>query len=182
MITPFDRAWKKLVGIEGDFSNHPSDTGGKTRWGITEKVARAAGYLGPMETMPLNLAMSIAREQYWNPVRGDDVTAIAGEKIADELLDTAYNMGTARAVMFLQRALNGLNGRGKLWADVKVDGQAGAFTLAALRALVIKRGALGVTALYRALNSQQGTKYLEIAEASESQEDFVFGWFVNRVS
>ena len=39
----FDTALKHVLQIEGDFSDHPDDPGGKTRFGITEDVARRAG-------------------------------------------------------------------------------------------------------------------------------------------
>jgi hypothetical protein len=34
----------------------------------------------------------------------------------------------------------------------------------------------------RALNAQQGERYLEIAEGRASQEAFTFGWFLHRVA
>ncbi len=33
----------EVIGREGGYSNHPADRGGPTRWGVTEKVARAHG-------------------------------------------------------------------------------------------------------------------------------------------
>jgi hypothetical protein len=35
--------------------------------------------------------------------------------------------------------------------------------------------------MYKALNALQGTRYIEIAENSEKQEDFTIGWFDKRV-
>ena len=39
----FDNAFSLLLGHEGGFSDHPADPGGKTRYGVTEAVAREAG-------------------------------------------------------------------------------------------------------------------------------------------
>jgi lysozyme family protein len=39
----FDSAFQKVIMVEGGYSDHPSDTGGKTQFGITEAVARANG-------------------------------------------------------------------------------------------------------------------------------------------
>lgn len=51
-MTPFEEALKHTLGIEGEYSDHPSDSGGKTRYGITEAKARAWGYDGPMSARP----------------------------------------------------------------------------------------------------------------------------------
>ncbi|EPA3167239.1 glycosyl hydrolase 108 family protein, partial [Yersinia enterocolitica] len=36
--------FEAILGKEGEYVNHPDDKGGPTRWGITQKVARAHGY------------------------------------------------------------------------------------------------------------------------------------------
>ena len=55
----FDTAFAKLLGHEGDFSDHPADPGGATRFGITEAVAREVGYRGDMRELPVDLAKRI---------------------------------------------------------------------------------------------------------------------------
>lgn len=35
----FEHAFEKLIGHEGGFVDHPSDPGGATRYGITERIA-----------------------------------------------------------------------------------------------------------------------------------------------
>ncbi|KKM08171.1 hypothetical protein LCGC14_1726580, partial [marine sediment metagenome] len=50
-MNAFDSATKHTLGIEGDFSDDPADSGGATKWGITESVARAFGYSGRMQNM-----------------------------------------------------------------------------------------------------------------------------------
>ena len=42
----------ELIAREGDYVSHPADKGGPTRFGITEAVARAHGYGGPMTALP----------------------------------------------------------------------------------------------------------------------------------
>ena len=90
-------------------------------------------------------------------------------------------MGPAVPGPWLQRLLNALNQRGTAWPDLTVDGKVGPATLAALAALLKKRGELGATVLLRGLNSLQAVRYLEITEAREANEDFFFGWMANRV-
>ena len=53
----FERAFEKLLGHEGGFVDHPKDPGGATRYGITQRVARANGYVGDMRNFPLSEAM-----------------------------------------------------------------------------------------------------------------------------
>jgi lysozyme family protein len=118
----FDTAFGKLLGHEGDFSDHPDDPGGKTRFGITEAVAREMGYRGDMRELPLDLAKRIYRERYWTAVRADELPA--GIRYA--MFDAAVNSGPGQAVRWLQRAVG-----------VPDDGALGPRTLAAAGALSV---------------------------------------------
>ena len=53
-----------VIDREGRYVNHPADRGGPTCWGITEAVARAQGYAGPMRDLPRSEAASIYRRLY----------------------------------------------------------------------------------------------------------------------
>lgn len=97
----FDTAFDLLLGHEGDFSDHAADPGGKTRYGITEAVAREVGYRGDMRELPLDLAKRIYLERYWRPVRADDLPP----GIRYTVFDAAVNSGPAQAARWLQRAL-----------------------------------------------------------------------------
>jgi len=111
----FDQCIEKLLGHEGDFSNHRDDPGGATRYGITEAVARKVGYRGDMRELPLDLAKKIYRNDYWNAVRADELP----EAARYVMFDAAVNSGPKQAAMWLQRALG-----------VTVDGVIGPVTLA----------------------------------------------------
>lgn len=165
---------------EGGYSNQAADRGGATRFGITEAVARAAGYVGPMAEMPLETARDIYRRRYWRALRLDEV-ALLSLALAAELFDTAVNMGTGTAARFLQTALNALNREASDFPDMDVDGIVGPGTLAALRRFAAVRGREGMTVLLRALDCQQGAKYLAIATADPGQERYVYGWLLNRL-
>ncbi len=179
-MTAFDQAFEHTIGLEGGFVDDPSDSGGATRYGITERVARANGYSGDMRELPLERAKAIARTQYWDVLRLDAVAGLSAETAA-ELFDTAYNAGTGRAGQFLQRALNALNRGESDYPDLVVDGLVGPMTISALRAFIGERGDVGRTVMLRALNCLQGAFYVELAERKESQERFVYGWLLNRV-
>jgi len=173
-MTPFDKAFSLTLGIEGDYSDDPDDPGGKTKFGITEAVARAFGYKGSMNKLPLPLAKGIYRKNYWALLRLDDVAELS-EGVASELFDTAVNLGVAFAGKSLQKALNAFNNNEKHYADVKVDGLVGQMTITALKGYFDKRKDDGEIVLLRALNSLQGAAYLK------RNEKYVFGWFLNRV-
>ncbi len=71
----FDECFTALLAHEGDFADLENDPGGKTRYGVTEAVARAAGYTGDMRVLPLNLAKTIYQSQFWeasHPIQLDE--------------------------------------------------------------------------------------------------------------
>ena len=170
-----------LIEREGAFVDHPHDKGGPTMYGITEKVARLHGFDGPMRHMPRTLAVSIYKDQYWS-VPNFDRVAMIDQAIAEELLDTGVNMGIAWAGTFLQRSLNALNNQGTHYSDIVVDGLIGNSSLGALKDFLDKRQRPGQTVLLKALNCLQGTRYIELVEARERNESFIFGWLAHRVS
>lgn len=97
----FDQAFHKLLGHEGGFVDHPNDPGGATNWGVTERVARANGYTGPMQLLPVDVAKAIYRKDYWTPIRAEELP----EAIRYAVFDAAVNSGNAQAIRWLQRAV-----------------------------------------------------------------------------
>ncbi len=173
--TPFERAVAHTLGIEGGYSDHPSDRGGKTNWGVTEAVAREHGYRGPMKAMPKSIALDIYRKAYWDKTGLDWIAAVDAD-VALEVFDTGVNMGVGIAMRMLQRVLNALNRGGRDYPDIAVDGVAGPLTGAVLRAVCRLRGDKGRAVVLLYLNALQGARYIELAEAREANEDFMFGW------
>jgi lysozyme family protein len=180
MNDAFAEALVEVFGIEGGFSDDPSDSGGATRYGITEAVARRHGYTGPMRELPVVTAKAIYRADYWD-AQSLDTVAMLSRRIAWELFDTGVNMGTGQAGEFLQMSLNAFNRQAADYPDIEVDGEIGHATLEALTAFLKRRGKDGETVLLRALNALQGAAYIELAERREKDERFVFGWFLQRV-
>jgi lysozyme family protein len=170
----------ELIKREGGSSNNRADKGGETMWGITEAVARAFGYTGPMSAMPQQTARDIYAQRYWHQPRFDEVNGIS-TVIAEELLDTGVNMGTNIAGKFLQRALNVLNQDQKAYSNITVDGAVGNVSLYTLKTYLATRGTDGEKVLLRMLNAQQSVRYMEIAENNVTQETFEYGWQLNRV-
>ncbi|MEO6360614.1 MAG: glycosyl hydrolase 108 family protein, partial [Sphingomicrobium sp.] len=168
MATPIPgRVLGLIAGVierEGDYVNHPNDPGGATRYGITERVARADGYAGDMRKLPVDLAERIYLEQYYQGPGLDRVVKLM-PKLGEELVDTGVNMGPVVAVTFLQRALTALNRQGRDYPDLKPDGRLGPVSAGALLAFKQKRGGQAETVLLRLVESFQGTRYVEICEA-----------------
>ncbi len=169
-----------IISLEGDFSNHPADRGGPTRWGITEAVARANGYSGDMRHFPRQAAVTIYKRNYWQRPAYDQVARLA-PRVAAELFDTGINMGTGTASGFLQRALNALNRGERDYRDILVDQKIGPQTLAALAAFIGRRGTRGEAVLQKAIESLQGARYIKLAETRPANEAFLYGWLANRV-
>lgn len=110
----FDDAFDILIGHEGGYSNHPSDPGGETMWGVTRRVALQEGYTGDMHVLPRETAKEIYRKKYWDAVRADRMP----EALRYSLFDAAVNSGPEQAIRWLQRAM-----------DVGDDGILGPLTL-----------------------------------------------------
>ncbi len=167
----------EIIKAEGGFADDQNDSGGATNFGITEAVARENGYTGAMIDLPYEFAFNIYASKYWDSVCADDLLLVS-EYLASEVVDTAVNMGPGRAGKFIQRCLNSLNDRGRLYSDVSVDGDIGPATVAAVRYYSLARD---VSVMVKALNCLQGAFYIELAERREKDESFVYGWLRARV-
>lgn len=170
-----------VIGREGGYVNDPRDAGGATKWGITERVARANGYAGSMRDLPRETAKDIYFKQYVHKPGFAAIMPIS-EAIAEELVDTGVNMGPAKASEFLQKALNALNNQGRDFADIAEDSDVGPGTIAALKAFLAKRGAEGERVMLKVLNGLQVARYVEIARTSSANEAFMFGWIRTRIA
>ena len=171
----------QLIEREGGFVDHPADRGGATNFGITEAVARAHGYGGPMSLLPRDQASAIYTRLYWLRPRFSEVARRA-PRIAAELFDTGANMGPGVAATFLQRSLTALNRNAKDYPDLVPDGRVGSATLEALDRFLDVRGATaGETVLLKALEALQGERYLRLAEKRPANEAFLYGWLASRI-
>ena len=177
----FDEAIAALAPIEGGYTNDPADSGGPTNYGITEATARAFGYEGDMQSMPRDVAVWIYRKRYWDALSLDPIALLSPE-VAQELFDSAVNLGPDVAGKWFQRALNAFNNGATKYPDMTVDGRIGPITVAAFRAFFIDRGQQGIAVLLRALNALQGAFYIGLAESQPKDERFVYGWIANRVT
>ena len=179
-VIDLDALIDAVIDREGGFVDNPADKGGPTCFGITQAVARASGFAGPMRQFPRSEAALIYQRIYWQRPRLDEV-AKRSARLAAELFDTGVNMGPAVAVTFLQRALTALNRNGRDYPDLVPDGRVGPATLSALDSFLEIRGqSSGETVLLRAIEALQGERYLRLAERRPANEAFLYGWLANR--
>lgn len=178
----FETIYSEVLKLEGGstFTNDKSDRGGKTRWGITEALARRHGYTGKMEDLPEDFAKKVYREEFWDNNRLEDIARIS-RSVANEIYDSGVNVGPGRAARWLQGALNMFNFGPGSPPDLEEDGRIGRATLNMLEFYLKKRGAEGLTVLLRALNGYQFEHYKNLAKADPSQRKFTFGWVSHRV-
>lgn len=161
-MADFDAALQKVLGHEGGYVNDPRDRGGKTRYGVTEAVARKHGYQGAMSRLPLETAKAIYRKDYWTPFGLDE---IPDQRIAYFLFDVAVNHGGGGMARIAQRAVSHRR-------PVSVDGRWGPATKTAVVELAVgyPENLLG------ALKVERGRFYLSLVEKNPSQGAFLWGW------
>lgn len=120
MTCNFERALEYVLRNEGGYSDHPLDSGGPTKYGITIKTLSVWKSQQVTKTDILNLtkaeAGEIYKSQYWDKVKGDQLPL----PIATAVFDAAVLFGVRVASIILQRI-----------AQVKPDGIIGPITLGA---------------------------------------------------
>jgi lysozyme family protein len=107
MATPaYEDALKFVLRWEGGFVDHPSDPGGRTNRGVTQKVYdrwRTTQGLEPRDVKVIDEpeVNAIYESGYWLPPRCD----LLATPLDLVQFDTAVNMGVGRAVRFLQASV-----------------------------------------------------------------------------
>ena len=152
----FEWAVNDVFRKEGEYSDNPADHGGKTRWGITEAVARKHGYDGDMKEFPRERALAIYRSDYWDAVRGDDLP----NELGIRMLDFAVNAGPGRAIRALQRAME-ITDDGLFWPE----------TLDHLRQM-----ADDIPLVEARVRIEQLRHYRDIVRRDPTQGVFLLGW------
>ena len=172
------------------YTNHPSDRGGPTKYGITLATLRDARRNLNLDADDVaKLTEDEARRIYYdNYVVKPGFVSVAAMMplLGAKMVDAGVNVGTGRASRWLQTALNAFNRSYQSppdYPEVVVDGNIGPATIGALHTFAALRGfARAERVLVRAVNAQQGVHYLSLGAKSPSQEAFMLGWFDSRIS
>jgi len=101
----FEKSLELVLQHEGGYINHPSDPGGMTNLGVTQRVWE--DYVGhkvdeaTMRSLTKEMVSPLYRKQYWDAVHGDQLPSGA-DYLA---FDFSVNAGAFRCIKTIQRAL-----------------------------------------------------------------------------
>jgi lysozyme family protein len=130
MKSTYDVCLPLLLAHEGGYTNHPSDPGGPTKFGITifdyRKYIKPGATAADVRAMTIEEAKRIYRTRYWDAQRCDELPA--GVDYA--VFDYGVNSGIGRSGKVLRRLVN-LPDRPSTVSDDVIDA-ARAFDRAAL--------------------------------------------------
>lgn len=175
MNKTFIEAVEEIKEIEGGYSDHPADPGQKTKFGITEDLARHYDYQGKMKNLSWQKAREIYHKEYWLK---NDYGAIKNQRIAKEVFEQAINLpyivindrGVLKANYHLQMAYVYTAGD-----EITIDGLIGPQTLNAVN------NCTEPVMLHNILNGFQAKHYLEVREKYPHLQAFIRGWFKQRI-
>ena len=119
----YNIAYNKVIKVEGGYVNDPDDAGGETYMGISRKFNPNVKFwkvIDEIKSKNKNITnkemnailknnnsiigeiKNIYKNKYWDKLYLDNLNS---QKVAEELFDTAVNMGVNVAIKILQNAL-----------------------------------------------------------------------------
>ena len=115
-MADFNTAWERTARFEGGYVNDPSDSGGETYNGISRRYNpnwrgwKVVDEQKKKQNFPNNLKdrkgellileKDLYKKVYWDGVWGDKN---ANQKVANDLYDTAVNMGVGTSIKLTQK-------------------------------------------------------------------------------
>lgn len=112
----FDKAFQRTSKFEGGYVNDPDDNGGETYngisrksnpswlgWKIVDEQKKKSNFpnnLKERKAELLPLEKKLYKENYWDKVWGDKINK---QEVADDMYDTAVNMGISASVKLSER-------------------------------------------------------------------------------
>lgn len=171
-----------VFAAEGGFVDHPKDPGGATNHGITERVAREHGYTGSMRDLKRDCtvagevcATSIYRADYIEKPGFLPLVEIDAA-VAEEVIDTAVNMGPPRPSRWFQASVNATCN-----TSLQVDGKIGPATVKAWRDCRDHLGPKSCVAMLNRLDGLQSAEYDRLVRVNPSLRAFRRGWQNHRI-
>ena len=148
----FDQIIEKVLIHEGGYVNDPTDLGGETKFGITERFYADID----IKNLTKEQAKEIYKKDYWDKNRVEELP----ENLWYVFFDMCINQGRKAAVKILQRAANS-KGR-----NISVDGGMGPSTIKALTGIEVDR-----------VRAYRVKYYSDLVTSKPEQDRFYFGWF-----
>jgi lysozyme family protein len=146
MQSNWDNAFKMMLASEGGYVNHPSDPGGRTNLGVTQRVWEE--WVGresnekEMRSLTPEMVKPLYKRKFWDACKCDELPS----GIDYLVFDFAVNAGVGRSAKTLQTAVG-----------VTPDGAIGPITLAAVNAVpeaeLIEKFSQTKEDFYRSLNT-----------------------------
>lgn len=158
-MAKFEPAFADVLKHEGGYVEDPSDPGGATRYGISQRSYPDLD----IRHLTLDMAKEIYRNDYWLKLKCDE---IENQGVAAELFDFGVNAGHRQAVKTAQEAVT------LLWKDIKVDGKIGSQTLQALN------GYKHPDRLVVAMKSLRAMYYINLVREKPALGKFIGGWLM----
>ena len=170
---------------EGGYANNPNDKGGETYKGIARNIEtnwsgwaiidsikskvgtnpnsinEAAGTNSELQ----QLVSNVFKSSYWDSL---NLSLLQDQRIANKIYDVGVNMGVGTVAKFFQRALN-------IAANdvLIVDGKIGNKTITSCNNLGVNDKLI----VWKMINCLQGSRYIDIIEANQSQRQFFRSWY-----
>lgn len=186
-MAKFNIAFDKTMKSEGGYVFDPIDRGGETYRGISrvyhpqwvgwelidfiKSTIKGRNNLSDVLKENDNIksfVLSFYKDRFWSALQCDSILA---QSIANELFDTAINMGVHRAVRFLQESLNLLNRNERDYPDIIEDGILGPRTLSTLEGCNSRHEYILIL-----MNSLQAMHYIKQMRRYPEQERYARGW------
>lgn len=155
-LSNFERAFLKIIDIEGGYVDDPTDPGGPTKYGISQQQYPNLN----IEKLSYLDAKEIYYKDFWQQF---GLGIIPSDEIATKCFDLLVNMPPKNAVKCFQRALMACGHR------LKWDGILGPITLKTLQAA-------DPVALLPAMRSEQAGYYERLILKKPEFEKFRGGW------
>jgi len=143
----FQSAVDFVLSFEGVLSDDPLDSGGLTKFGISQKAYPALD----IRSLTREQAVEIYRTDYWNRCKCNELPPA----LALIVFDAAVNQGPKASILMLQKALS-----------VRPDGDIGPVTIAAAHRVDARHAAAELIA-------RRGYQYALLPDVNR----FGLGWF-----
>lgn len=168
-MSDFMDAVQVVIAHEGGFSDHASDRGGETSYGISQAFLNSIGSNLRAREVTKAKAIELYLEFFWLPL---NIGRISDQDVATFVLDSAVNHGNSTAAKILQEAIN-------VQKPIVIDGVIGDQTIGACNDILSLEK--GKEFLLDSLQSIRKSYYMKIVASKPDQRVFIRGWF-NRVN